>query len=228
MSALEDEARHAEMPGVILDTGTDENYEAARALYRDLGYVDQGGIYLGDGATRIALACISLTRSRLAEAVLSRRRCRATRLILSRRGRAARGPAPSSPTATCDSTTKSGSEWWRSDRRRSAREPGLRYKRRRRRIQRVADRLFEGEEAVLHAIERIVAPFGLRVDASSPWVDARLPGLLSGADPSSWRAFRHWAVDRVSVPPEAISGAGHVHGVAVGHRVIPGNHSGNR
>jgi Flp pilus assembly CpaF family ATPase len=39
----------------------------------------------------------------------------------------------------------------------------------------VADRLFEGEEAVLHVIERIVAPLGLRVDATSPWVDARLP-----------------------------------------------------
>jgi pilus assembly protein CpaF len=38
----------------------------------------------------------------------------------------------------------------------------------------VADRLFEGE-AVLHVIERIVAPLGLRVDATSPWVDARLP-----------------------------------------------------
>jgi Flp pilus assembly CpaF family ATPase len=34
--------------------------------------------------------------------------------------------------------------------------------------------LFEGEEAVLHVIERIVAPLGLRVDESSPWVDARL------------------------------------------------------
>jgi Flp pilus assembly CpaF family ATPase len=39
----------------------------------------------------------------------------------------------------------------------------------------VGDRLFEGEEAVLHVIERIVAPLGLRVDATSPWVDARLP-----------------------------------------------------
>ena len=35
------------------------------------------------------------------------------------------------------------------------------------RIERVADRLFEGEEAVLHVIERIVAPLGLRVDAAS-------------------------------------------------------------
>jgi type IV secretory pathway ATPase VirB11/archaellum biosynthesis ATPase len=39
----------------------------------------------------------------------------------------------------------------------------------------VVDRLFEGEEAVLHLIERIVAPLGNRVDGSSPWVDARLP-----------------------------------------------------
>ncbi|HZD17091.1 MAG TPA: ATPase, T2SS/T4P/T4SS family, partial [Actinomycetota bacterium] len=43
------------------------------------------------------------------------------------------------------------------------------------RIERVTDRLFEGEEAVVHLIERIVAPLGLRVDGSSPWVDARLP-----------------------------------------------------
>jgi pilus assembly protein CpaF len=42
------------------------------------------------------------------------------------------------------------------------------------RIGRVGDRLFEGEEAVYHLIERIVAPLGLRVDGSSPWVDARL------------------------------------------------------
>jgi pilus assembly protein CpaF len=43
------------------------------------------------------------------------------------------------------------------------------------RIERVPDRLFEGEESVRHLIERIVAPLGLRVDATSPWVDARLP-----------------------------------------------------
>jgi pilus assembly protein CpaF len=43
------------------------------------------------------------------------------------------------------------------------------------RIERVSDRLFEGEEPVLHLIERIVGPLGLRVDGSSPWVDARLP-----------------------------------------------------
>jgi Flp pilus assembly CpaF family ATPase len=36
--------------------------------------------------------------------------------------------------------------------------------------------LFEGEEAVLHLIERIVGPLGLRVDESSPSVDARVLG----------------------------------------------------
>ena len=43
------------------------------------------------------------------------------------------------------------------------------------RIERVQERLFEGEEPLLHLIERIVGPLGLRVDGSSPWVDARLP-----------------------------------------------------
>jgi pilus assembly protein CpaF len=43
------------------------------------------------------------------------------------------------------------------------------------RLERVPDRLFEGEEPVVHLIERIVGPLGLRVDGSSPWVDARLP-----------------------------------------------------
>src|SRR5207253_7248413 len=43
------------------------------------------------------------------------------------------------------------------------------------RIERVDDLLFEGEEQVYHLIERIVAPLGLRVDESSPYVDARLP-----------------------------------------------------
>ena len=43
------------------------------------------------------------------------------------------------------------------------------------RIERVPDRLFEREEPVLHLIERIVGPLGLRVDQASPWVDARLP-----------------------------------------------------
>jgi pilus assembly protein CpaF len=48
------------------------------------------------------------------------------------------------------------------------------YVERKGRIERVSDRLFEGEESVRHLIERIVAPLGLRVDATSPWVDARL------------------------------------------------------
>ena len=43
------------------------------------------------------------------------------------------------------------------------------------RIERVRDRLFEGEEPIMHLIERIVGPLGLRVDHASPWVDARLP-----------------------------------------------------
>jgi len=43
------------------------------------------------------------------------------------------------------------------------------------RIERAPDGLFEGEESVLHLIERIVGPLGLRVDESSPWADARLP-----------------------------------------------------
>jgi pilus assembly protein CpaF len=42
-------------------------------------------------------------------------------------------------------------------------------------LERVADGLFEGEEAVRHLIERIVSPLGLRVDEASPFVDARLP-----------------------------------------------------
>lgn len=47
MGGLEDVARDAGMPGVILDTGVDESFAAARALYRALGYVDVGGVYLG-------------------------------------------------------------------------------------------------------------------------------------------------------------------------------------
>jgi pilus assembly protein CpaF len=49
------------------------------------------------------------------------------------------------------------------------------YVERKGRIERASDGLFEGEEAVLHLIERIVGPLGLRVDESSPWADARLP-----------------------------------------------------
>jgi len=47
MEALEKVARDADMPGIILDTGVDDSYAAARALYAALGYVDQGGVYLG-------------------------------------------------------------------------------------------------------------------------------------------------------------------------------------
>ena len=49
------------------------------------------------------------------------------------------------------------------------------YVERKGRIERVNDLLFEGEEQVFHLIERIVSPLGLRVDESSPFVDARLP-----------------------------------------------------
>ena len=49
------------------------------------------------------------------------------------------------------------------------------YVERRGRIERVDHLWFEGEAQVLHLIERIVAPLGLRVDESSPYVDARLP-----------------------------------------------------
>jgi pilus assembly protein CpaF len=49
------------------------------------------------------------------------------------------------------------------------------YVERKGRLERVPDVLFEGEEDVLHVIERIVAPLGLRVDESSPCADARLP-----------------------------------------------------
>jgi pilus assembly protein CpaF len=48
------------------------------------------------------------------------------------------------------------------------------YVERKGRIEREEGMLFEGEEQVLHLIERIVAPLGLRVDESSPYVDARL------------------------------------------------------
>jgi pilus assembly protein CpaF len=50
------------------------------------------------------------------------------------------------------------------------------YVERKGRIERVEGLLFEGEEQVFHLIERIVAPLGLRVDESMPFVDARLPG----------------------------------------------------
>jgi pilus assembly protein CpaF len=49
------------------------------------------------------------------------------------------------------------------------------YVERKGRVERVERGLFEGEEAVFHLIERVVGPLGLRVDESSPYVDARLP-----------------------------------------------------
>src|SRR5919198_5221529 len=49
------------------------------------------------------------------------------------------------------------------------------YVERRGLLERVESGLFEGEEAVLHVIERIVGPLGLRADESCPYVDARLP-----------------------------------------------------
>ena len=49
------------------------------------------------------------------------------------------------------------------------------YVERKGRVEKVERGLFEGEEAVYHLIERVVGPLGLRVDESSPYVDARLP-----------------------------------------------------
>ncbi len=48
------------------------------------------------------------------------------------------------------------------------------YVERKGRIEKVEGLPFEGEGQVFHLIERIVAPLGLRVDESSPFVDARL------------------------------------------------------
>src|SRR5207249_5447643 len=48
------------------------------------------------------------------------------------------------------------------------------YVERKGRIERVDGLLIEGEEQVFSLIERIVAPLGLRVDESMPYVDARL------------------------------------------------------
>ena len=45
--ALEELARSERAPGVVLDTGTGDDFAAARALYRSLGYVDKGGVYIG-------------------------------------------------------------------------------------------------------------------------------------------------------------------------------------
>ena len=76
------------------------------------------------------------------------------------------------------------------------------YVERKGRIERVPDGLFEGEEAVLHLIERIVGPLGLRVDESSPWADARLPdGSSCPRDRSASFAPRSRAHD-----PEVLAG----------------------
>jgi pilus assembly protein CpaF len=48
------------------------------------------------------------------------------------------------------------------------------YVERKGRIERMEGLFIEGEEQVFHLIERIVAPLGLRVDESMPFVDARL------------------------------------------------------
>ncbi len=47
MQALEERARALGAPGVILDTGTGEDFAAARGLYESLGYERVGGVYLG-------------------------------------------------------------------------------------------------------------------------------------------------------------------------------------
>jgi GNAT superfamily N-acetyltransferase len=46
MEMLEAEVRAAGMPGIGLDTGIDDGYAAARALYRDLGYEEVTGPFL--------------------------------------------------------------------------------------------------------------------------------------------------------------------------------------
>jgi hypothetical protein len=73
-----------------------------------------------------------------------------------------------------------------------------------RRIERAPDGLFEGEESVLHLIERIVGPLGLRVDESSPWADARLP--------DGSRVHPHW-LHNVEANPDAT--------IEVGTETIP-------
>ena len=50
MQALEREAVRADLPGIGLDTGLHEGYDAARALYRSLGYVDKGGVFIQSAA----------------------------------------------------------------------------------------------------------------------------------------------------------------------------------
>jgi hypothetical protein len=57
-------------------------------------------------------------------------------------------------------------------------------------IEKVVDRLFEREEAVLHLIERIVAPLGLRVDGSSPWGGRATSRRFAGAYQQNLDVFR--------------------------------------
>jgi GNAT superfamily N-acetyltransferase len=47
MEALEAEALGVGMPGVALDTGTEESFAEARGLYHSMGYVDRGEVFLG-------------------------------------------------------------------------------------------------------------------------------------------------------------------------------------
>ena len=47
MEALHNVARGAGERGVALDTGTDETFAVSRALYRSMGYREQGGVFLG-------------------------------------------------------------------------------------------------------------------------------------------------------------------------------------
>jgi putative acetyltransferase len=47
MEALEAAARDEGAIGVALDTGTSDDFAAARRLYRSMGYVDGAGVFLG-------------------------------------------------------------------------------------------------------------------------------------------------------------------------------------
>ena len=92
------------------------------------------------------------------------------------------------------------------------------------RIEKAGDGLFEGEEAVLHLIERIVGPLGLRVDESSPWADARLARRFAGPrDHPASLAPRSCAHD-----PEVLAGADPARGSpgerqrGTAHAPIPG------
>jgi hypothetical protein len=68
--------------------------------------------------------------------------------------------------------------------------PGAVYVEHYRRIERVSDRLFEGEEAVLHVIERIVAAPGSSGRRNVTLGGRATSGRLSCADQISWRPFQ--------------------------------------